>query len=129
MSPGKVCKRTLFLSVSTPLICLCLPASDSPLPVSDAIYPPPFSQPAAGFLNPSWRSLLNGHGEVRASLAPAVVVIGGSMVTPPSGVISNAELIMEVIESPTSVRDGEIVCRGLPCEFELSQNYPNPFNV
>lgn len=81
----------------------------------------------SAFLNPSWQSLLNGHGEVRVSLSP-LIFIGGSMVTPPSGVINSAGLIMEVVMSPTSVGDGEIACRAVPCEFELSQNYPNPFN-
>lgn len=41
-----------------------------------------------GFLDPGWQFLLDGKGEVKASLAP-FFVIGGVMVTPPSAVINN----------------------------------------
>jgi hypothetical protein len=56
-------------------------------------------QPFVSFLNPTWDFLLDGQGEVTAHLAPAII-IGGVMVTPPSGEITDAYLVLEGIPEP-----------------------------
>jgi len=78
------------------------------------------------FFSPSWHFLLDGHSEVTASLDP-MIIIGGVMVSPPSGMIHNAELIIDAIISPTKVSENNYSTSTLSSEI-LFQNYPNPFN-
>lgn len=77
------------------------------------------------FWHPSWEFILDGQGAVSVSLAP-LIFIGGSMLTPPYGVVDSAVLIVDaVIDAATDVETE--VTESLP-RFELSQNRPNPFN-
>ncbi len=56
------------------------------------------------FGNATWDSLLDGSAEVRASLAP-VIMLGGIMDTAPTGLIDSAELIIEAIVSTPIISD------------------------
>jgi hypothetical protein len=50
--------------------------------------------PFDSYLSPGWDFLLDGAAEIRVELAPAIF-IGGVMVTPPTGYVSEATLVMD----------------------------------
>ena len=55
--------------------------------------------PFDSFLSPGWEFLLDGVGQIEVALAPAIS-IGGVMVTPPSGHISAATLLIDADFTP-----------------------------
>ncbi|MFH1220343.1 MAG: FlgD immunoglobulin-like domain containing protein [Candidatus Eisenbacteria bacterium] len=81
------------------------------------------------FPNPGWDFLLDGAGEVRVNLDPAII-IGGDMVIPPVAVLEEAVLVLDVdicnpavVEFDPAVLNHESAGRWVTCYIELPEGY------
>lgn len=77
--------------------------------------------------NASWDFLLDGQGEIQVGLAP-FIILGGTIVIPPSAYINNIELIVEAVVSETAVLEDHSQAT-VPYSPVVFQNFPNPFNL